>query len=197
MKWKQPALISTTLLLLLIAIFSYSHFANLPWSSRALDLPSVITQIKQLKQLVTVRYSIQRVIGMTESKDPFGSESILLMVGGEALAGVDLAQLTPNDVVLSDGNRKSLIALPPAKLLDTYLDEKQIKVWDHHVTWWTPWVPFNPDLEHKARLQALNEVRSAALSMGILDQAQRNAETAVRDFLAAFGIQVQFEKRGV
>ena len=197
MKWKQPALISTTLLLLLIAIFSYSHFANLPWSSRALDLPSVITQIKQLKQLVTVRYSIQRVIGMTESKDPFGSESILLMVGGEALAGVELAQLTPNDVVLSDGNRKALIALPPAKLLDTYLDEKQIKVWDHHVTWWTPWVPFNPDLEHKARLQALNEVRSAALSMGILDQAQRNAETAIRDFLAAFGIQVQFEKRGV
>ena len=119
------------------------------------------------------------------------------MVGGEALAGVDLAQLTPNDVVLSDGNRKALIALPPAKLLDTYLDEKQIKVWDRHVTWWTPWVPFNPDLEHKARLQALNEVRSAALSMGILDQAQRNAETAIRDFLAAFGIQVQFEKRGV
>ncbi|MBV9308557.1 MAG: DUF4230 domain-containing protein [Acidobacteriaceae bacterium] len=197
MKWKQPALISTTLLLLLIAIFSYSHFANLPWSSRALDLPSVITQIKQLKQLVTVRYSIQRVIGMTESKDPFGSESILLMVGGEALAGVELAQLTPNDVVLSDGNHKALIALPSAKLFDTYLDEKQIKVWDRHVTWWTPWVPFNPDLEHKARLQALNEVRSAALSMGILDQAQRNAETAIRDFLAAFGIQVQFEKRGV
>lgn len=196
MKWKPLAIISTTLLLLLIAIFSYSHFANSPWSSRALDLPSVITQIKQLKQLVTIRYSIQRVVGMTESKDPFGSESILLMVGGEALAGVDLAQLTPNDVVLSDGHRKALIALPPAKLFDTYLDEKQIKVWDRHVTWWTPWVPFNPDLEHKARLQALNEVRSAALSMGILDQAQRTAETAIRDFLAAFNIQTQFEKRG-
>ena len=196
MKWKLPAIASTTLLLLLIAIFSYLHFVNLSWNSRALDSPSVITQIRQLRQLVTVRYSIQRVVGITEPKEPFGSESILLMVGGEALAGVDLASLNPNDVVLSGSSDKVLIALPSAKLFDTYLDEKQIKVWDHHITWWTPWVPFNPDLEHKARLQALNEIRSAALSMGILDQAQRNAETAIRDLLAAFGIQAHFEKHG-
>ena len=193
MKWKLLAIFSTALLIL-ITVFSYFHSPNFFWSGRALDSLSVITQVKQLKQLVTVRYSIQRVVGMTEPKEPFGSESILLMVGGEALAGVDLANLTTNDVVLSDHNRKALIALPPAKLFDTYLDEKQIKVWDRHVTWWTPWVPFNPDLEHKARLQALSEMRSAALNMGILDQAQRNAETAIRDLLAALGIQAQFEK---
>jgi Protein of unknown function (DUF4230) len=197
MKWKLLAIISTTLLLILIIVFSSSPFANFPWGGRSLDSPSVLVQIKQLKQLVTVRYSIQRVVGMTEPKEPFGSESILLMVEGEALAGVDLANLTQNDCILSEGNRKVLIALPPAKLLDTYLDEKQIKIWDRHVTWWTPWVPFNPDLEHKARLQALNEVRSAALNMGILDEAQRNAETAIRDLLAALGIQAQFEKHGV
>ena len=195
MKWKLLAILSTTLLIL-ITVFNYSHSLNFLWSGRFLDSPSVITQIKQLKQLVTVRYSIQRVVGITEPKEPFGSESILLMVGGETLAGVDLASLTPNDIVLSDHHRKALIALPPAKLLDVYLDEKQIKVWDHHITWWTPWVPFNPDLEHKARLQALNEVRTAALNMGILEQAQRSAETAIRDFLAALGIQAQFEKHG-
>ncbi len=192
MQWKQLAILSTTLLLLLIAVLSYFHFANASF----LDSPSILVQIKQLKQLVTVRYSIQRVVGMTEAKEPFGSESILLMAGGEALAGVDLANLTPNDVILSGNHRQALIALPPAKLFDTYLDEKQIKIWDRHITWWTPWVPFNPDLEHKARLQALSEVRSAALNMGIIDQAQRNAETAIRDLLAALGIQAQFEKHG-
>ena len=197
MKWKLLAIISTTLLLILITIFSSSYFANSSWHSRSLTSPSVLVQIKQLKQLVTVRYSIQRVVGMTEPKEPFGSESILLMVEGEALAGVDLANLTQNDCTLSEGNRKALITLPSAKLLDTYLDEKQTKIWDRHVTWWTPWVPFNPDLEHRARLQALNEVRSAALNMGILDGAQHNAETVIRDFLAAFGIQAQFEKHGV
>ena len=156
----------------------------------------MVLRIQQLKQLVTVRYSIQRVVGLTEPKEPFGSESILLMVGGEALAGVDLANLTRDDVILSGSNHKALIALPPARLFDVYLDEKQMVVWDRHVTWWTPWVPFSPDLEHKARLQALNEIRAAALHTGILDQAQRNAETAIRDFLAALGIQAQFEKHG-
>jgi hypothetical protein len=195
MRWKLLAIVSTTILLLVIVgISGYSYLMRSSWELRSLNSPTVILQIRQLKQLVTVRYSIQRVVGMTEPKDPFGSESILLMVGGEALAGVDLATLTPNDIVLSNGNRKALIALPPAKLFDTYLDEKQIKVWDRHVTWWTPWVPFDPNLEHKARLQALDEVRSAALSMGILDQAQRSAETAIRDFLNALGIQAQFEK---
>lgn len=195
MKWKPLAIVSTTLLLIFLAVLSQSHFRNMLWGPNP-DLPAAILQIQQLKQLVTVRYSIQRVVSLSEQKEPFGSESILLIVGGEALAGVDLAKITPGDIVLSDHNRKALIALPSAKLLDTYLDEKQVKVWDRRVTWWTPWVPFNPDLEHKARLQALNEVRSAALSMGILDQAQQNAETAIRDFLAALGIQAQFEKHG-
>ena len=196
MKWKMAAIVSTTVLgCLLAAIFLYSYVAKSGWEVRTLDRPSVITQIRQLKQLVTVRYSIQRVVGLTEPAVPVGAESILLIVQGEALAGVDLGELTPQDVRFSD-NRTVLIRLPSAKLLDTYLDEKQIKVWDRHVTWWTPWVPFDPELEHKARLQALDEVRSAALQMGILDQAQRNAETAIRDFLGALHVQVSFEKHG-
>src|SRR5689334_13515135 len=136
MKWKLLAIISTTLLLVtLVPVLSRW------WGQRNVDTPSMVLQIRQLKQLVTVRYSIQRVIGITEPKDPFGSESILLMVEGEALAGVDLANLTPSDFILSDSNRKALIALPPAQLIDAYLNEKQTRVWDRHVTWWTPWVP--------------------------------------------------------
>ena len=65
------------------------------------------------------------------------------------------------------------LRLPPAKLFHVFLDEKQTKVWDRHITWWTPWVPFDPDLEHKARLTAQEDVRAAALKMGILDEAHR------------------------
>jgi hypothetical protein len=56
------------------------------------------------------------------------------------------------------------------------------------------WVPYDPDLEHKARLQGLEDVRKAALQMGILDQAQKNAELAIRDLLGTFGIEVKFRK---
>lgn len=182
------------LLILVAGSFLVSRFVS-RWRVRTLSSPNLVIRIKQLHQLATVRYSIQRVVGLTEPKVPFGEESILLIVQGEAEAGVNLADLRKDDVLLTpDG--KALVRLPDAKMFKAYLDEKQIKVWDRHITWWTPWVPYSPDLEHRARLQALEEIRKAALDMGILDQAQTNAESAIRELLAAFQVSVKFEKHG-
>jgi hypothetical protein len=189
-RWKFAALV---LSLALIAALFLDLRSCRTGPFRQFDSAAVITQVRQLKQLVTVRYSIQRVVGITEPKQPIGEESILLMVQGEADAGVDLAHLSRDDI--SYVNEHSVeVSLPPAKLFNTYLDEKQTKVWDRHVTWWTPWVPYDPDLEHKARLQGLTDVRNAALEMGILDQAQKNAESAIRDLLSTFGVEVKFRK---
>lgn len=181
------------LALALIVVYLLVHRPQ--WAFRTPDTPSVLVGVKQLKQLVTVRYSIQRVVGITEPRVPLGSESILLMVQGEALAGVDLATLTPKDIRVT-GRHSVVINLPEAKLIDVFLNEKDIKVWDHQITWWTPWVSIDPDLEHRARLQALDQVRAGALQMGILDQAQTNAENAIRDLLAAMNIQAKFEHPG-
>jgi hypothetical protein len=150
----------------------------------AADSPTVVTQIQRLNQLVTVRYSIQRVVGIKEPKQPLGEESLLLMVQGEVQAGVDLAHFDSGNVHFS-GPHAVTVLLPPAQIVNTFLDEKYTKVWDRRITWWTPWVDYDPDLEHKARQQALEDVKSAALSMGILQQAQQNAESTVRDFLQA------------
>ena len=196
MKWKIAAVVSTiAFFFLLIGLFAYLHLTE-AFGLHRLDSAAVVTQVKQLNQLVTVRYSIERVVGLTEPKIPLGEESILLMVQGEALAGVDLASMTSHDVSYS-GRRSVTIKLPPAKLLSAFLDEKQTKVWDRHITWWTPWVPYDPDLEHKARLQAIDDLRSAALKMGILDQAQKNAESAIRDLLSAFDLKATFKTRSL
>jgi hypothetical protein len=88
--------------------------------------------------------------------------------------------------------RSVTVNLPPAKLLNVFLDEKQTKVWDRHITWWTPWIPYDPDLEHRARLKALDNVRSAALELGILNEAQRNAQLTVANFLRAVGLECEF-----
>jgi hypothetical protein len=192
--WKIGAVVSLFgLLFLLAGIFVGARFRP-GFGSRTSDSAAVVTQIKQLNQLVTVRYSIQRVVGITELKDPFGAESILLMVQGEALAGVDLASMTPRDIIYS-GVRSVNVILPRARLFNTFLDEKQTKVWDRHITWWTPWVPYDPDLEHRARLSAVNEVRDAALAMGILDQAHKNAENVIKDLLRALNIDASFKTR--
>ena len=193
-KWKAAAfLCAFAFFALLAGLFLVSGLRSL-FGLRSLPSSAVITQVKALNQLVTVRYSIQRVVGLREPKVPFGEESILLMVEGEALAGVDLDSLHPRDVARSP-NGGFVITLPPARLFNVFLDENRTKVWDRQITWWTPWVPPDPDLEHKARLEALDDVRNGALKMGILDQAQKNAQTAIRDLLAGLGAQADFKTR--
>jgi hypothetical protein len=162
-------------------------------AKRRPDELAVIAQIKQLHELATVRYSVQRVVGLREQKVPFGEEWILLMVEGRVTAGVDLARLSRDNVRYVDAN-SVMLELPAAQIFDVSLDEKQTKVWDRQITWWTPWVPFNPELEHHARLQAIEDVRNAALQMGILDQAQHNAETAIRDLLTLVDLKVSFRR---
>jgi Protein of unknown function (DUF4230) len=191
LKWKIAAIVSITALVTVL-IFLYFRLSSPGYGE--IDSAYVITQVKQLKQLVTVRYSIQRVVGLTEPKIPLGEESLLLMVQGQALAGVDLSTIRSQDV--SFGAARSVtISLPPPRVFDAFLDESQTRVWDHHVTWWTPWVPYDPDMEHRARLSALDGLRSAAISMGILGDAERNAQSAIRDFLSVLHLQTTFKVR--
>ena len=60
-------------------------------------------------------------------------------------------------------------------------------MWDRQITWWTPWVSPDPDLERQARLAATASIKQAAIDMGILDQAQRNAELVIRNLLLTLG----------
>lgn len=155
---------------------------------RVVAPPGVLREIRLLKELVTVRYSIQKVTGLTEAKRPFGSESILLIVQAKVLGGVDLAELRDTDIRVKDPKTVS-IGLPPARILHVYLDDKQTQVWDRRITWWTPWVPYSKDLEQRARLAALDSVQKEAVDMGILTEAQRSAETMIRGLLRPLGFE--------
>jgi hypothetical protein len=185
---KVVAFLSTTcLIFLLVAIIVYLRLFGAGAGRRTLDSAAVLKEIRQLNELVSVKYSIEKVVGMKEQKSPMGMESILLLVRGRVLAGIDLAGLTPGDVTMF--HRDTLrIRLTPPHVQETYLDEKYTKVWDRSITWWTPWVTPDVDLEHKARMQAVDDIRAAALEMGILAEARRNAEMDIREILRAFGM---------
>lgn len=155
---------------------------------RTADPPAVVRQIREMSELVTVNYVVQKVVGLEEQKFPFGSERLLLIVQAEVLGGVDLEQLREEDVArTSDGGVR--IALPAPRILHVVLDDNETKVWDREITWWTPWVPPNPDLERQARLSAIESVKEAAFKMGIHRDARRNAEETIRRLLRAMGVE--------
>lgn len=163
------------------------------WISRddrrpQLDPRSVVLQVRQLNQLATVRYTVQKVVGLREQKEPVGSESILLVMQARVEAGIDLGGLREEDVFRrKDG--ALVVKLPPARVLNVAVDEKETKVWDRAKTWWTPWVPYSPDLEQKARIAGLEAVKQSSLDMGILKEAERNAESSIRGLLGLAGVE--------
>ena len=154
----------------------------------ALDPTAVVAQIRQLNQLATVRYTVQKVVGLEEQRQPVGSEKILLVVQASVDAGIDLAGLQPRDVS-TDKDGTVTLRLPPARILNVAVDEKQTKVWDREKTWWTPWVPYSRDFEQRARIAGVDAIRQAALDMGILRQAERNAESAISTLLGLAGVR--------
>jgi len=180
--WKRIKFWTVTVILLaLSAACAYLYFSGRRKAMvrQVVDAPAVVRQIQQLNELVTVKYSIQKVVGLEEEKVPFGSEKILLMVQANVLGGIDLSTISPQDCVVVAGKSVTL-RLPPPKVLQVFINEKETQVWDRSKTWWTPWVPFNPELERKARLAAL--------------EAQQNAEKTICEFLNAAGITtVHFE----
>src|SRR3954447_17822946 len=175
------------LICILLLIILYLAVFGRGGALRTIDSVGIVKEVHQLNELVTVKYSIEKVVGMKEQKSPVGTESILLLVRGKVMAGVDLAGLTPGDVTVFNPDTLR-IRLTPPHIQEMYLDEKYTKVWDRSIAWWTPWVTPDADLEHKARMQALEDIKAAALEMGILAEARRNAEMDIRELLRAFGM---------
>jgi hypothetical protein len=150
--------------------------------------PAILTQVRQLNQLASVKYTVQKVVAIREQKNPVGSESILLILQASVEAGIDLAAVRQEDVsVGSDGG--VVIRLPRAQILNVSVDEKETKVWDRRKTWWTPWIPYSLDLEQRARVAGLESVKQEALAMGILGHAERNAVAAIRGLLELAGVK--------
>src|SRR5580700_537164 len=187
MKWAACGVVAGVLLAVIFFLFSRNILSEAP-AVRTLNASVVVHEIQRLNELVSVKYTVQKVVGLEEKKVPLGSEKLLLFVQAEVLAGIDLSVLAPGDVkMLSD--KRVRIALPPPKIVHIVIDDKETKVWDRRITWWTPWVPFNPDLERQARLAASDAIERAAIDMGILDQARRNAEAGIRSLLETLGIK--------
>src|SRR5260370_42563430 len=105
------------------------------WISRRegprIDPPSVLAQVQRLNHLATVKYTIQKVIGLTEQKKPVGSESILLIVQASVQAGIDLGSMGPDDVNVRPDCTVG-VRLPAAQSLNAFIPARATQVWDRY-----------------------------------------------------------------
>lgn len=144
---------------------------------------TVVKQVQALSDLVTIKYVLEKVVVLQDAKW-YGENRVLLLAHGVVKAGIDLKRLAPEDVRIS-GKTISL-SLPPPQVMDAYLDDTQSRVIDHTTGLLRA---FDKDLEQAARANAVDDIRRAARTAGILDDAQKQAREELSSILKQSGFE--------
>ena len=152
--------------------------------------PAVVSQIKRLNRLETVQYSVDTVVeghrtgSLSVLPDLLVGDRLLLVVHGEVIAGVDLAQLKPENVHVS--GTAVQVDLPPSLIFTARINEAKTRVFARSTGLL---VPVDPDLETDTRRTAETQIQDAATKDGILDTARGNARSSVESLLRGLGFQ--------
>ena len=149
------------------------------------DPITYINEVRALARLETIQYSVEKVITGETGGGTFQAlfgDKILFVGHGTVIAGIDMEKLQPEDMRFENG--VLTVKLPPAEIFIAALDNEKSYVYDRETG-----VLAKPDinLETLVRQRAEEEIRTAAINDGILEQAQINAEAYLFKFFAALG----------
>jgi hypothetical protein len=156
------------------------------------SVPAVVQRIQRLNRLETVVYSLDTIVEGSRSSavlpDLLAGDRILLVVHGQAIAGIDLSQLKPDDVRITENNgaRSIHVTLPPSQLFHTALDNQHTRVYARSTG---ILVPVDQNLESETRAKAEQQLQQTALGDGILDAASKNARATIATLLYSLGFQ--------
>jgi hypothetical protein len=143
---------------------------------------AVVEQIQQLSRLETVQYTVRDVVeaGREGGFLGIGSQRMLLIVQGTAVAGVDMSKLTESDVIVSTDGQSITLRLPPVEMFSHSLDQSRTRIYDSQTGLFT-----RPDenLLVEALQLGENQVLQAACEDGILLKATENAQVSVEQLL--------------
>jgi hypothetical protein len=174
-------------------------FANNMWSGidflnqlmgrPGLTLPANIyvpdvERIQTFAQLTTTSYNYADVQGgqrdMPAWLATLYGDSVIMVTVGVIQAGIDVSQISQDDILFDEANNILSLRLPYPTLQSCFLDENQSYIVQRNTSLFG--VPL-ANLEDIVRQNALSDYRDRALEEGILMTAQTEAEAVMRDFL--------------
>jgi hypothetical protein len=154
------------------------------------SVPVVVEKIQRLNRLETVVYALDTVVEGDRTSpilpDLLAGDKILLVVHGQSIAGIDLAQLKPEDVRIDSATHAIHVTLPASQLFVTTLDNQHTRVFARSTGLL---VPVDQSLESDTRAKAQEQLQQAALADGILDAARKNARATITTLLYSLGFQ--------
>lgn len=160
-------------------------------SEPKVDVQSIVVQqIQGMSELTTAKFTMQAVVPTSRDRTfagyTLGSTTLLYIAHGEVRAGIDLSQITRDNVQVTDNNGLT-VQLPPPKVLDSKIDVNRSQVYDYDRGFLGLGPDAAPELQQLAQQQTLQQIVSAACNEGILQEANTRAELAIRQLLTTTG----------
>lgn len=149
---------------------------------REIKATVTLESIQALSELSTVRYNFSSIV-TTERDMPgllaglYGERQAMVAVG-HVRAGVDLGQMTEEDIIR--GEDVLVITLPPPNLQDCFLNENQSYIVFRETGLFSRNAP---DLDSSARSYAVQQFRAAALEANILDEVNHQTQLVIEEFI--------------
>lgn len=187
----KNAVTALAALILILALGLLAGLAGhrwLPWmTGSSSNSPTLLVRVQNLRQLVTVKYVLEKVVNYDDPKW-YGDNRVLLVAHGVVKAGIDLSMLKPDDIRVA--NKKVTLTLPPPRITDVYLDDHHTEIVERSTGILRT---FDKDLEQNARMVAVEELRRAASENGILNDASERARVELTALFYELGFtEVEF-----
>jgi hypothetical protein len=153
-----------------------------------------VEQVQELATLATAEAYMKVVIKQEESKTfwnknlPGTKRELLLVVPATVIAGVDLKGITSEDMVINEETKEIDVTLPHAKLIQKpSVQVDKIQFIDKNGL-------FRADIKwdegNEKVAGAQEQISEEAISAGVLDTAEKNAEKVLKEFFKNIGYTV-------
>ena len=175
--------IATTILLaILLVSVNFSKEKELGYDSTA-----VLNRVVPIQELALIKYNYSGVIGykdfvkILKINVPLTEKSFLLKYNGYIKAGVDFENMK-----VEVSGKDVHICLPKARILDTMIDEKSIKVYNESMNAFNPLTIAD---YNKAIVKEKDTMVNDAISQGILKDATKQAEVVLTSIMKDMGFE--------
>ncbi len=162
---------------------------------KQLEQTDKILALKNIGNLATSEYLISKIVKASDDKTwfKFGNRKILMSCKASIKAGVDLSALTKEDINIS-GNDVTLY-LTPTKILSLNIPPETVKLEEENIGLFRS--SFTNEEQNQLLIQAEQQIRQTADSLGILKSSAENANLFFNSFLKNLGfkkITIEFNK---
>lgn len=158
-----------------------------------------VTGVKDIAQLATAEAYVtttvegedNKLLGMEIPIDlPGTKRHYLMLIPAKMLAGVDLQQVGEDDLLIDHGAKTIQVTLPHAAFLQESIQMEQVKLFTSDGLLRSP-LNAQESIDILAQNGVIERLRTEASASGLLETAERNAESVLRSLYREFGYEVK------